>query len=236
MHGSSTEQLLPVLSPGRHHNPRRGACFMEYASYLAGLRWSDHPPCTHASIAGLARLVNDVTSDSARSRLVVLIPRVVGLTGPDHRVPLVVASLAASAAIVVSSEPRQRALAAALLRCERLLMAEPDADTADSVIGRTRVSVREALDAVPGAETWARTFEGRDAVSKPRPFVAGDEAVSRVAVIGVAEACISHADELLVDLLTTVISECEQLLRPVVEDERMTPATSTSRKPAVARR
>lgn len=38
-------ELLPVLSPGKHRNPRKGACFMEFASYLAGERWSDHPPC-----------------------------------------------------------------------------------------------------------------------------------------------------------------------------------------------
>ena len=32
---------------GRHRNPRKGACFMEMASFLAGERWSDHPQCTH---------------------------------------------------------------------------------------------------------------------------------------------------------------------------------------------
>ena len=28
--------VMPILSPGRHRSPRRGACFMELASYLAG--------------------------------------------------------------------------------------------------------------------------------------------------------------------------------------------------------
>ena len=28
--------VMPILSPGRHRSPRRGACFMEFASYLAG--------------------------------------------------------------------------------------------------------------------------------------------------------------------------------------------------------
>ena len=43
--------LLPVLSRGKHRNPRKGACFMELASYLAGERWSDHPACTHPLLA-----------------------------------------------------------------------------------------------------------------------------------------------------------------------------------------
>ena len=38
-----TPDLLPVLSRGKHRTPRKGACFMELASFLAGERWSDHP-------------------------------------------------------------------------------------------------------------------------------------------------------------------------------------------------
>jgi hypothetical protein len=48
--------MLPVLSRGKHRNPRKGACFMELASYLAGERWSDHPACTHPLLASVARL------------------------------------------------------------------------------------------------------------------------------------------------------------------------------------
>ncbi len=56
--------LVPVLSAGRHRNPRKGACFMEMASFLAGERWSDHPSCTHPLLASLARLVNDSLGDA----------------------------------------------------------------------------------------------------------------------------------------------------------------------------
>ncbi|WP_286218819.1 hypothetical protein [Paraoerskovia sediminicola] len=28
--------MLPMLGRGKHRNPKRGACFMELASYLAG--------------------------------------------------------------------------------------------------------------------------------------------------------------------------------------------------------
>jgi hypothetical protein len=209
MQGVRTEQLLPVLSPGRHRNPRRGACFMEYASYLAGLRWSDHPSCTHPSVAALARLINDVTSDEARARLTAYIPSVVGLVGTDPRVPLVVSSLAASSALPVSSEIRQRALAAGLLRCERLLLGYDG-----PVVERTRIGVRRALDRAPAAEEWARAFEGRDAVLRPRPMSVSDEAILRASVIGIAEACVGDADDRLVRLLATVIAETKEILRP----------------------
>jgi hypothetical protein len=56
---------------------------MEFASYLAGERWSDHPACTHGTLAHLARLVNDLTSNTARARLTPLIPTVIGLTSDD---------------------------------------------------------------------------------------------------------------------------------------------------------
>ena len=50
MKSSSLPDGIPVLSRGRHRTPRRGACFMELASVLAGERWSDHPsaliPCS----------------------------------------------------------------------------------------------------------------------------------------------------------------------------------------------
>jgi hypothetical protein len=56
---------------------------MEFASYLAGERWSDHPSCTHPALARLARLVNDWTSDAERGRLAVMVPSVVGLVAPQ---------------------------------------------------------------------------------------------------------------------------------------------------------
>src|SRR5690606_20940790 len=54
---TTSPDLLPMLARGRHRSPRRGACFMELASYLAGERWSDAPACTDPSLAGLARMV-----------------------------------------------------------------------------------------------------------------------------------------------------------------------------------
>lgn len=78
---SHTPSGLPVLGGGAHADPADGACFMEYASLLAGERWSDHPRCTHPALAQLARLVNDNIRDDLRYLLVPLVPDAIGLTG-----------------------------------------------------------------------------------------------------------------------------------------------------------
>jgi len=77
--------VLPVLSRGKHRSPKRGACFMEMASYLAGERWSDSPSCTHPLLAAVARAVNDHVSDAGRAAIAPLIPSVIGLTSDDAR-------------------------------------------------------------------------------------------------------------------------------------------------------
>ena len=87
----STERVhvpagLPVLSAGRHGDPRTGACFMEYASVLAGEKFSDHPGCTHPVLASIARMVNDNCSDPGRQRLLPLVPDVIGTRSRDARI------------------------------------------------------------------------------------------------------------------------------------------------------
>ncbi|HEY8913263.1 MAG TPA: hypothetical protein VIM54_08100, partial [Lacisediminihabitans sp.] len=99
---------------------------MEYASWLAGEKWSDHPACTPPSLASLARMVNDCSSDAARGELVTLIPSVIGLNGTDPHIGLLVAARAASVALPIASEGRQRALAAGILRCDELLAISGD--------------------------------------------------------------------------------------------------------------
>src|SRR3954463_10897896 len=78
--------LVPTLGAGKHRTPRKGACFMEMASYLAGERWSDQPRCTHPLLAELAREVNDHVADDNRQRLVPLVPSVIGMTSDDPHV------------------------------------------------------------------------------------------------------------------------------------------------------
>lgn len=77
---------LPMLGGGSHADPDEGACFMEYASMLAGERWSDHPRCTHPALAQLARSVNDGSPPVVRQRLAGLVPEVIGLTGRSSAV------------------------------------------------------------------------------------------------------------------------------------------------------
>ena len=92
---------VPVLSAGRHRSPRSGACFMEFASYLAGERWSDHPACTHPLLAALARHVNDCTTSAGRQALVELVPSVIGLTSDDPHVDVRIALRSATTALPV---------------------------------------------------------------------------------------------------------------------------------------
>jgi hypothetical protein len=195
--------LLPIISRGKHRNPRRGACFMELASYLAGERWSDHPDCTHPLLAHLARLVNDYTSDAARPRLGRLIPSVIGLTSDDLHVDARMALRSASVALPVAAAERQNALAVGVLACERVL-AELDGRPPYSLQEQSR----QALAQVPHAEQWARRLtddrriSGNDFRRRAAPNIV------RCAVEGIAQACIPDPDEMLHDLLVAAVADC----------------------------
>ncbi len=206
------ENFMPVLSAGRHRNARRGACFMEYASYLAGQRWSDHPLCTHPSLAALARLVNDLTSDATRSRLAVHVTSVIGLVGDDPRVPVILSTLAAASALPVANQSRQRALATALIRCDRLLSRWEGPE-----IDRARMRIRVAFLMAPGTEAWARAFVGEAALVVMPPVTVNEEAILRTSVIGIADACVEDADVRLERLLAQAIEECAVILAPEAE-------------------
>jgi hypothetical protein len=196
-------ELIPVLSPGKHRNPRRGACFMELASYLAGERWSDHPACTHPLLAALARDVNDYTSDAARGRLVRLIPSVIGLTGDDLHIDARIALACARMALPVAAAARQQVLAVSVLVCERVL-----ADLDGRPTGRLAEPSQAALEQVPDAVQWARGFTrdlpitGKAFRRRSAPFTV------HTAAEGIAQACIPEPDEMLRDLLISAIGEC----------------------------
>jgi hypothetical protein len=188
---------LPVLSRGKHRNPRQGACFMEMASLLANEPWSDRPRCTHPLLAQLARLVNDHTSDAGRAALVVMIPEVIGVRGDGLEWEVALVAAVAAQAVYDVPEPKQRALAAGLLRCDEL------AQRYDAA-GVDRAAIATALDRVPGATTWARSFIGGAAPLKPRAFQRHSApAVLLCAVRGTAEAATRDPDARLRDLLRT---------------------------------
>jgi hypothetical protein len=200
--------LLPVLSRGKHKSPRSGACFMEFASHLSGEAWSDHPACTHPVLASLARMVNDCTSDDARSRLMSLIPSVIGLRGDDPRVRLVVALRAATAGLPVVSADHQRALAVGILNCQRHLARVNTEGTID-----VSAQVRDAFDRAPQTERWAREFMGSvGSWSRTRFTDRTAESIIRITVQGIAEACIPDTDERLYQLLSDAIDDCTLVL------------------------
>ena len=204
----SMPDLMPVLSRGKHRNPRSGACFMEFASYLAGEAWSDHPACTHPLLASVARMVNDCTSDTSRARLVPLIPSVIGLRGDNAQVRLLIALRAATSALPVTSADHQRALAVGILNCERHLT-EADGTIPDDIAGR----IQTAFDAAPATERWAREFvSSMGSWSRSKFSDRTAETIIRVSVQGIAEACVPDPDDRLYELLSGAIDDCESVL------------------------
>ena len=222
--------IVPVLSTGRHRSPRKGACFMEMASYLAGERWSDHPKCTHPLLAGLARQVNDTVPDSVRARLAPMIPSVIGLTSDDIRVDASLALHCARTALPIASATRQNVLALGVLSCERVL-AELDGRPRDSLSAATR----RVLAEVPAAERWAREFRA-DLPLTARAFRRQTAPhLVALSVEGISEACAEDPFGRLVDLL----DDCIALTRDLVDvSPQPVPGVSWARSdtdtPAVA--
>jgi len=200
-------ELMPVLSRGKHRNPRKGACFMEMASFLAGERWSAHPACTHPLLAHLARLVNDSVTDPMRAQLAPLIPSVIGLASDDIRVDARIALGAALAALPIAAGGRQHVLATAVLGCERILA---DLDGHDPYY--LSPQTREALDQVPEAAAWARSFSGGIRASHRTFRTQTAPHILNVAVEGIALACAPDVEQRLVDLLAATIAEVGTLV------------------------
>jgi hypothetical protein len=198
--------LLPTLSRGKHRSPRKGACFMEFASLLAGERWSDHPACTHSLLAAVARHVNDYTSDAGRARLAELIPSVIGLTGEDLHIDAAIALGSARLALPVAAAERQRVLAVGVLSCERVL-----AELDGRPVGALEDASRSALAQVPQAAAWAARFTSAAPSSALSPKRFGQQAaptIVRNAAQGIAQACIPDPDGMLRTLLVQAIDSC----------------------------
>jgi hypothetical protein len=229
--GTRVPELIPELSRGKHRNPRKGACFMEMVSFLAGERWSDHPTCTHPLLGALARLVNDHTSDAGRGNLVELAPSVIGLNSTDPHVDVRIALRAALTALPVVSEERQRVLAVAVLAAEQV-RCELDGLPG----GELSEASRTALDEVPHAADWARSFN-RDMRTTVKGFHRhGAPNTVRHAVVGVAHAYVPDPDAMLRDLLVGAIEDCtpaagEDVRRPQVptREDAAAPAADTGR-------
>jgi hypothetical protein len=204
--------LLPLLSPGKHRNPRKGACFMELASLLAGQPWSDHPACTHPLLAAVARHVNDCTTDAGRQRLTRLIPSVIGLTSDDPRVDPRIALRCATMALPVVSAERQCAMAVAILSANRVL-AVLDGRPAGEI---EQQSVK-ALAEVPLAARWAEGFAGTHSTTPEAFHRRSAPSIVGGAVVGISQACIPDPDSLLYQLMADTIDDCRVYARAEAE-------------------
>ncbi|PJJ71916.1 hypothetical protein CLV46_1472 [Diaminobutyricimonas aerilata] len=210
---------MPVLSAGRHRLHLGGACFMEYASYLAGERWSDHPRCTDGTLALLARGVNDLVPDEDRGDLVRLIPSVVGLVDDDGAIATAVAVTAAVHALPIANETRQRALAAGLLSIDVMLLRREDAQTAE-----LRDRIADALELVPHATRWARDFQRRLGTRLSRRAEARlTDQLVETALLGIATACVPDPSRRLRALLAEAI-DVALATRPVTTPPTPAPA------------
>ncbi|AEE47764.1 hypothetical protein [Cellulomonas fimi] len=194
---------LPVLSAGRHRHPRYGGCAMEWASLLAGERWSDHPACTHPLLAHLTRSVNDRVSDDARTALAHLVPTLVGLRSDDREWALEVAYVSVRHALRHAEPSDVRDLVVALLTLDRLLAAS------DARLPTQRRPETTALLAPvgPGDIAWAERFTR--AMGVPRRARGLTRMVVEVSVATVAAA--PHADDALVAMLTDAVGACQRL-------------------------
>jgi hypothetical protein len=233
--GMSTErgratEFLPLLSRGKHRRPRNGACVMEYASYLAGVKWSDHPACTHPLLGELARQVNDFSSDEARQTLVELVPDMIGLTGTDPRIDVRIALRAAQTALPVVAAERQQIMAVAVLTCERV-----QADLDGRVGAPLSQDSSDALALAPAAATWASRYVRNLHISQRAFRRQAAPTIVRYAVQGIAHACTPDPDSLLHDLLVGAIEDSSSLRCP---ERRYRPAhgglAATTASPSAA--
>lgn len=198
MRTSTLPDGMPVLSRGKHRTPKRGACFMELASVLAGEPWSDHPACTHPLLAQLARHVNDLTTDDGRRLLPPLVPSVVGRRG-DAATWFTLSVAVATRQLLEMPETTQRVLAAGLKRAVELA---PDE--------QTRQQAARGLELVPGAVAWVEQLAVRDRI---RPTAYAERCAPtmvRTAVEGVvANAAVgADTDRRLRELLEVGIAAC----------------------------
>jgi hypothetical protein len=219
MKSSTLPDGIPVLSPGRHRTPRRGACFMELASVLAGERWSDHPECTHPLLAELARQVNDHTSDDERQQLTLLIPSVVGRRGNDQTCLELAVAVAASAILDVP-EATQRVLSGGLLQAEQLCT------DAGPELAATARKARSALEQVPGAVAWVERLGVRRRISAKTFTKHCAPTMVRCAVHGLVASGRPDCDRRLRALLVVGIAAC-----PWPETVVATPAVTEVRQP-----
>jgi hypothetical protein len=209
--------FLPLLSRGKHRRPGKGACFMEFASHLAGERWSEHPactpPCEPSSLGrstttppiGHGRRWSDSFQCDRRDRL-----------RSAHRRP----DRPATDGPARRRRRAQRITATAVLACERVLA---DVDGRPAARGASRAATH--WPSLPPRPNGPRRFSSSIAISRwafrreTAPTIVG------CAAHGIARSCVPDPDLLLHDMLTEALQECRTLWSP------SGPARPTTRVP-----
>lgn len=185
---------------------------MEYASYLAGADWSDHPDCTHPLLALVAREVNDETSDAARADLVPMIPSVIGVRPQDPRLVPALVVRCVRIVLPVVSWRFQRNLAAALLTAEYVLAEMEGRPTSE-----VRAASAQVLAGVSEAAEWATKYLETYVL----PRAVGYERDAPLPLAGTIRAVtdfrVPGGDALLRQLLSEAIEECRAWMSPSVE-------------------
>ncbi|NYE18981.1 hypothetical protein [Microbacterium immunditiarum] len=156
-------------------------------------------------------MVNDRTSEAGRARLTALIPSVVGLTSDDPLLDVLLAVRAASAALPVAAEERQRSQAVGL-RVALTALAERD----DERAAESRELADAALRTAPAADAWAIQFIAKVGRGRPGMTVRQCREIVSGAVEGIARACVGDPDERLVALLIAAVSDTARFVgRPL---------------------
>ena len=193
---------LPILSPGRHRRPRRGACLMEYTSVLAGERFSDSPKCTDPVLAAVARSVNDYTGDAARQRLAPLAGDLTTANGAGDDVRRGIVRRCLLTALPHATGDRRRVLIVALLGLDRAAAGVARGWTPDLLALDTELGLADCAADVAAAESYlARLPVSVGEHARRGMTVAVEAAIATIA----AEA--ADADEILCDLLDDCIAD-----------------------------
>lgn len=226
---TSVPDGVPVLSRGRHRNARRGACFMEMASFLAGEKWSDHPACTHPLLATVARCVNDLADNGTRQRLTPMINDVIGLYPTDPRVDAAIVLRAAQSALPVASQERQNLMAIAIIQAEVSL------NPAVARGAELSAGSRHAFDHAPAAERWARRFMAQAGTTGQPLRERATSKLAALAVESIATACTPDVDDRLVHLLRDCITVTSLYVRDDAVATTTTAATTAASEVGTSR-
>ncbi|MEO9103754.1 MAG: hypothetical protein ABI238_02225 [Terrimesophilobacter sp.] len=174
-------------------------------------------------------MTNDCTADRSRSELAELIPSVIGVNGEDPRIEVLIALRVATAALPIAAEERQRALAVGIMSCEWQLVRlgfPPTIELGDRI--------RVAREQAPLATRWAKEFVSDNRMStRARAVSRMAEAVIRVGVLGIAQACTPGADALLREVLSGAIADCAEILGPGSVEDRLARSRSLNLEEAV---